>query len=183
MFKTNHRARLALGSMFAGLVLAFLVGPVSAYGQQSTADALIDRLVDKGILTKEEAKLLRTNSSTPAPKPIPDTTSVTPSAPTPAPTARSAGASLFVRGGEMDTISPGVNWHFNANTRAMFNYIYADVETGAGADGGIHTSKVASKWISKRTQTSRASSTGGALFLTEKWKAHWDRHTIVTILL
>jgi phosphate-selective porin OprO/OprP len=43
-----------------------------------------------------------------------------------------------VTGGEMDTITAGLNWHLNPNTRAMFNYIYADVETGAGTDFGAH---------------------------------------------
>lgn len=44
-----------------------------------------------------------------------------------------------VTGGEMDTITAGLNWHLNPNTRAMLNYIYADVDTGTGTDFGAHT--------------------------------------------
>ena len=43
-----------------------------------------------------------------------------------------------VAGGEMDTITAGINWHLNPNTREMLNYIYADVEPGAGADFDAH---------------------------------------------
>ncbi|MDA7645079.1 porin [Verrucomicrobia bacterium] len=44
-----------------------------------------------------------------------------------------------VTGGEMDTITTGLNWHLNPNTRAMLNYIYADVESGVGTDFAAHT--------------------------------------------
>jgi len=43
-----------------------------------------------------------------------------------------------VAGGKMDTITAGLNWHLTPSTRAMFNYIYADVETNAGTDVNAH---------------------------------------------
>ena len=45
----------------------------------------------------------------------------------------------IVNWGEMDTLTAGINWHFNPNTRAMLNYVYADVETPAGSDFEAHT--------------------------------------------
>jgi phosphate-selective porin OprO/OprP len=37
-----------------------------------------------------------------------------------------------VLGGTQDSFTVGVNWHWNPNTRVMFNVIFVDVEQGAG---------------------------------------------------
>ena len=37
-----------------------------------------------------------------------------------------------IEGGEMDTLTVGLNWYWNSNTRVMFDYVYADV-TGSNA--------------------------------------------------
>ena len=33
-----------------------------------------------------------------------------------------------INGGELDTVTAGLNWYLNPNTRIMFNYIRADTE-------------------------------------------------------
>ena len=45
----------------------------------------------------------------------------------------------IVNWGEMGTLTAGINWHFNPNTRAMLNYVSADVETPAGSDFEAYT--------------------------------------------
>ena len=39
-----------------------------------------------------------------------------------------------VTGGELDDIAVGVNWHLNANTRVMANYVRADLDSVGEAD-------------------------------------------------
>ncbi len=41
-----------------------------------------------------------------------------------------------IAGGEMDTFTIGVNWHWNPNTRVMFNVIFADI-SGNDSNGDL----------------------------------------------
>jgi phosphate-selective porin OprO/OprP len=42
-----------------------------------------------------------------------------------------------INGGEMDTITAGVNWYLNPNTRVTFNYVYADASELYDGDAHI----------------------------------------------
>ncbi|MHC4097467.1 MAG: porin, partial [Planctomycetota bacterium] len=39
-----------------------------------------------------------------------------------------------ISGGELDTITAGLNWHLNPNTRIMWNYVHADKDDVGEAD-------------------------------------------------
>ena len=38
-------------------------------------------------------------------------------------------------GGKLQSLVAGVNWHWNPNTRTMFNLVFADVERGPAGTG------------------------------------------------
>lgn len=44
----------------------------------------------------------------------------------------------LITGGEMDTIVFGANWHWNPNTRMLFNFILADVKSGPSGMGDLN---------------------------------------------
>jgi len=41
-----------------------------------------------------------------------------------------------VDGGELDTLTAGVNWYWNPNARMMVNFVYADIGNEGAANGG-----------------------------------------------
>jgi len=43
-----------------------------------------------------------------------------------------------VTGGEMDTLTIGVNWYWNPNARVMVNYAYADIRTAPTGSGSLN---------------------------------------------
>ncbi|MHC4338813.1 MAG: OprO/OprP family phosphate-selective porin [Planctomycetota bacterium] len=43
----------------------------------------------------------------------------------------------FITGGAMTSHTIGVNWHWNPNTRVLFNFIFADVESGPEGAGKL----------------------------------------------
>ena len=45
-----------------------------------------------------------------------------------------------IAGGEQETITVGLNWHWNPNARVMFNYVMADISNGP--TGSLEAGKI-----------------------------------------